>query len=311
VRDGKKIELPSRENDPVRYLSVAHSVPEPLAARFVAAWGLERADSVLAALDTPPPVTVRVNTLKISRDELLARLPDTARKTRFAPNGIVLDSAAALAPLLEDGLCFVQDEASQICVEAAAAAPHMRVLDLCAAPGSKSFGMAINMQNTGSVMSFDLHQNKVSLIKKGAERLGITTLLADAGDARRAHERALGSFDVVLADVPCSGYGVIAKKPDIRYKDITLAAGLPPVQRAILDAAAACVAVGGRLVYSTCTLLPEENSEVVESFLREHAAFSLAPFAVGDCHADGMLTLFPDTHGTDGFFVAVMQRNKD
>ena len=202
----------------------------------------------------------------------------------------------------------MQDEASQICVAALAPLPRERILDLCAAPGSKSFGAALTMENNGTVSSFDLHENKISLIRRGAASLGLTCLTAAAGDARHADPTVLGVFDRVICDVPCSGYGVLAKKPDIRYKDFTTAAGLVPVQAAILENAARLVRQGGVLVYSTCTLLPCENEEQVQGFLKGHPDFVPEPFAVGALQADGMLTLAPDTHGTDGFFIAKLRR---
>ena len=203
----------------------------------------------------------------------------------------------------------MQDEASQIAVAALDARPGMRVIDLCAAPGSKSFGAALDMQNQGELQSFDLHENKISLIRRGAETLGVTVLTAAAADARDADVAVLGSFDRVICDVPCSGFGVLAKKPDIRYKDIDAAAGLLPVQAAILEAAAPLVQEGGVLLYSTCTLLPEENEVQVTAFLQSHGEFSLEPFAVGAISSSGMLTLTPDEHGTDGFFIAKLRKN--
>jgi 16S rRNA (cytosine967-C5)-methyltransferase len=160
------------------------------------------------------------------------------------------------------------------------------------------------MGDKGEIKSFDLHENKISLIRRGAEALGLSCMTAAAGDARAADPKVLGLFDRVICDVPCSGYGVLAKKPDIRYKDFSQAAGLVPIQAAILNNAARLVKDGGTLVYSTCTLLPEENEEQINAFLKAHTDFALSPFEVGDLHADGMLTLAPDTHGTDGFFVA-------
>ena len=183
------------------------------------------------------------------------------------------------------------------------------VVDLCAAPGSKSFGAALDMNNTGEVHSFDLHENKLSLVRRGAETLGITTLHAAQGDARKVSSEVLGRFDRVICDVPCSGFGVLAKKPDIRYKNIDEAGGLVPVQAAILDAAAALVREGGVLVYSTCTLLPAENEEQVTAFLAAHPEFSLTPFTVGGLEVpSGMITLTPDRDGTDGFFIAKLTK---
>ena len=301
-RKGKEIGYPDASKEPLRYLSVRYSVPEALAEGFVRGYGFDRAASILAAFDRAPEVTVRVNTLRRTRAEFVAEFGGEI--TKMSPNGVRFpDMSAVLAPLAA-GDCFVQDEASQICVEALGAKPGERVLDLCAAPGSKSFGAALCMEDCGEVRSFDLHENKISLIKKGAQALGITCLEAGAADAREASAENPGLFDRVICDVPCSGYGVLAKKPDIRYKDFGAAAGLLPVQAAILESAAHCVKPGGVLVYSTCTLLPAENEEQIKAFLGRHGDFVPEPFVVGPLQSDGMLTLAPDTHGTDGFFIA-------
>ena len=306
-RGGKQIAYPDASSEPIRYLSVRYSVPEKTAARFVDVFGRARAEAVLTAFHRHPPVCVRANTLRLTREELISRVWG-AKPAENAPYGVVLPDNAALHALLAEGLCFVQDEASQIAVAALDARPGMRVIDLCAAPGSKSFGAAMDMADQGEVRSFDLHENKLSLIRRGAAALGISCLTAAAADARNADRELLGQFDRVICDVPCSGFGVLAKKPDIRYKSIDEAAGLVPVQAAILNAAAPLVREGGVLLYSTCTLLPEENEWQVEAFLEAHPEFTLAPFTVGEIHSEGMLTLTPDRHGTDGFFIAKLKR---
>ena len=305
VREGKALGLPAREKDLVAYLSVAYSVTPELAETFCRVFGTECAERELAALSRAPDTCVRVNTARITREEWIARFGGTP--TKYAPHGVRFSDGEALHTALSEGLCFVQDEASQICV-AALDARGCSVLDLCAAPGSKSFGAALD--GAARVRSFDLHENKISLIRRGAEQLGIDTLVAAAGDARNAAPQTVGTFDRVLADVPCSGFGVLAKKPDIRYKSGAGVKGLPAIQRDILSSAANCVATGGVLIYSTCTILPEENEEQVTRFLSEHPEFSLMPFDVGELHTEGMLTLTPATYGTDGFFIAKMQKGQ-
>ena len=233
LRDGKALRLPDAADDPVRYLSVSYSVPEALAEAFCKQWGIERAERVLQAFSRTPEVTVHVNTLRHTREEWCAKMGGSP--TKYAPHGVRFSSAEGLREALAAGDCFVQDEASQIAVAALDARAGMRVIDLCAAPGSKSFGAALSMQNSGEVASFDLHANKTSLISRGATALGITCIRVGAADARLADPAVLGEFDRVICDVPCSGYGVLAKKPDIRYKDFSLAAGLVPVQAAILE----------------------------------------------------------------------------
>ncbi|MBE6555643.1 MAG: 16S rRNA (cytosine(967)-C(5))-methyltransferase RsmB [Ruminococcaceae bacterium] len=309
-RGGKQIPLRDRREDPVGYLSVKYSVSSSVAESFLSAFGMTRAESLLTAFSTHVPIGVRVNTLKLTREEFLSRVPDSV-PMKNAPFGVLLKNGALLHELIGEGLCFVQDEASQIAVEALDAVPLMRVLDLCAAPGSKSFGAGLAMRNRGVLRSFDLHANKLSLIRDGAQRLGLSILEAEVGDARLATPATHGLFDRVICDVPCSGLGVLAKKPDIRYKNMQDAAGLLPVQAAILSAAASCVAPGGVLLYSTCTLVPAENEEQVYAFLKEHDDFAKEPFSVGGITSDGMLTLTPDRDGTDGFFMARLRRRQE
>ena len=305
-RKGKAIDLPDPKAEPIRHLSVCYSVPQELAEAFAKAYGFDRAATLLAAFAKQSGVTVRVNTLRRTRAEFVGAFG--GETTDICPNGVRFPDLSAVSEALAAGDCFVQDEASQICVEALGATAGERVLDLCAAPGSKSFGAALCMENKGEVKSFDLHENKISLIRRGAETLGLDCITAAAGDARAADPAVLGEFDRVICDVPCSGYGVLAKKPDIRYKDFSLAAGLVPIQAAILENAARMVKRGGVLVYSTCTLLPAENEERIAAFLAAHGEFALEPFAVGALACDGKITLAPDTHGTDGFFIAKLRK---
>ena len=309
TRESEQIALPNREREPLRYLSIAYSFPLPLCERFVDIYGFERAERVLAAIDRTPPLTIRVNTCRTSVDELSARLLEAGASVSpalHAPHALRLDGGNPTAlPGFDAGDFFVQDEASQICVEAVDAREGMRVLDICACPGSKSFGMAINMNNQGSLTAYDLHQNKLSLIEKGAARLGLTNISVAARDGRAFDPSLEGCADRVLCDVPCSGFGVLAKKPEIRYKDLSELTPLPDIQLAILENACRYVKSGGVLIYSTCTIFPEENEGNVARFLARHAEFTRSDFTVGDLASEnGMLTLTPDEHGTDGFFVA-------
>ena len=175
-----------------------------------------------------------------------------------------------------------------------------RVLDACACPGGKSFSAALDMANDGQIYSFDLHRNKLSLIEKGAEKLGVTIISTEERDARQPKTDLIGRADRVLCDAPCSGLGVIAKKPDIRYKNLDECAKLPEIQYNVLCGAAEYVRADGVLVYSTCTLNPAENENVVSRFLESHAGFELV----------SMKTFFPHKDGCDGFFAAKMIRKK-
>lgn len=302
LRRGKRITLPDREKTPIEYLSVSYSFGKAICARFLSAFGMERTEALLGAFNRSTPLTLRVNTLRTSREALLSRLREAgyaAEPTRESEDGILLPSAPVPSlPGFAQGEFFVQDEASQLCVRALDAKGGMTVLDACACPGSKSFGAAISMQNEGRVIACDLHQNKLSLVESGAARLGISILTTEARDARAEKAEWTQSFDRVLCDVPCSGFGVFAKKPELRYKDPKQSEALPGIQSAILQNASRFLKVGGRLVYSTCTLLPEENGENVAAFLRTHGEFTLLRER----------TLYPDVDGTDGFYYAILQR---
>ena len=309
TREGDDIAWPDRQGSPLDYLSVTYSFPAPLCERFVGIFGLDRAERVLAAIDRTPPLTLRANTCRTSVDELSARLiaaGATVSPALHAPHALRLEGGNPTAlPGFDAGDFFVQDEASQVCVEAVDAHEGMTVLDICACPGSKSFGMALNMKSTGSLTAFDLHKNKLSLIEKGASRLGLTNITTVARDGREFDPALEGIADRVLCDVPCSGFGVLAKKPEIRYKDLAALAPLPDIQLAIVENACRYVKPGGVLVYSTCTLFPEENEDNVARFLSRHPEFTPTDFTVGDLTStNGALTLTPDEHGTDGFFVA-------
>ncbi len=303
IRSGKEIPIPQKETDVIGYLSVKYSFCQALCSTFVEHFGLERTEELFAAFGEQPDLTLRTNTLRISREALVGKIGEQgirALPTTASEVGIRVCDKSPVAELygFGEGLFFVQDEASQLCVKALDAKEGMRVLDACACPGSKSFGAAIDMNNVGEVVSCDLHRNKLSLVESGAARLGISILTTEERDARNTKEEWLGAFDRVFCDVPCSGFGVFAKKPELRYKDPAASAALPDIQLAILKNASSYLKEGGKLVYSTCTLLPEENEENVSRFLAENNNFILIE----------QRTLYPDVDGTDGFFYAAFER---
>ena len=195
-------------------------------------------------------------------------------------------------------------------VMAAAPKSGMRVLDVCAAPGGKSFAAAIAMKDEGEIISCDIHPHKQTLIENGAKRLGLKSIRAVTQNGKERVPEWENAFDVVITDVPCSGLGIIRKKPDIRYKNPKELAQLPQIQRAILENASTYVRSGGTLIYSTCTVLPEENEAVTGDFLARHLDFELESFSlplpVGTCK--GHLTLWPQRLGTDGFYICRMRR---
>ncbi len=305
--------FPPREKKLDRYLSVAYSLPREIVRFFLSRFGEAETERILAAFLSEKGLTLRVNTLKTSRKALLDRLTAeglSACPTENAPAGIRILGGASPRELpgFDAGEFFVQDEASQIAVAALGITPGQRILDLCAAPGGKSFGAAIDAKD-GEVLSLDLHESKTSLIQDGAARLGLSRISVAAADATEEIPALFSQFDCVICDVPCSGLGVLGKKPDMRYADPDRFTALLPTQERILGNAAAYVKRGGILLYSTCTLRPEENDAQVETFLSRHPEFSLEPFTVGGISAEkGTLTLLPSVHGTDGFFIARMRK---
>ena len=306
LRKGE-ISLPRKENT-VKYLSVLYSVGEPLVSKLLSIFEIEEAEKLLSAINEAPATTLRVNTLLIDRASLLQKIPSGV-PTKNAPNGIITQGSIREIYGFEDGFFFVQDEASQICVEALGAKPHDLVMDICACPGSKSFGAAITMKNKGEIYSFDLHENKLSLIASGAKRLNIDIIKTSACDGRKFLPEFEARANKIICDVPCSGFGVLAKKPELRYKNPEESESLPKIQSDILENACRYLKSGGTLIYSTCTILPEENEENIKAFLEKHNDFSLVPWSVGDISAEnGMITLLPHIHKTDGFFIAKLTR---
>ena len=298
------------------YLATRWSHPLWLARRLTEQEGYAETAAFFASNNAPAPVTLQVNTLRTDTAALAAAL----EREGFAPEAhpwlpdcLTLDGAGGLAEsrAFRDGWFYIQDAAAALSVFAANPKPGMRVLDACAAPGGKSFAAARAMESRGEVLACDLHEKKLSRLKKGAERLGFAAIHTRAMDARRPDKELLESFDLVLADVPCSGLGVIRKKPDIREKDPAALAALPEIQLAILLGLADCVRPGGALLYSTCTVLQEENAAVVEAFLCRRSDFSpetpSLPFA-SEASGELGVQLWPQRQGTDGFYFCKLRR---
>ena len=279
--------------------------------------GKDRIEMMLKANNEAPQTIIQVNTLKITAEALKQRLAEENVEAEIHPwmsDCLVLGSTGDLEklPAFRDGLFYVQDPAAKLSVLCAELPDQeIRILDCCAAPGGKSFAAAMATAGKGSITSCDIHEHKVPLIQKGAARLGVEKLTARQQDASENVPQWNDSFDAVIADVPCSGYGIIRKKPDIRYKAIANMAELPQLQLAILKNQARYVKPGGILMYSTCTLVRAENEGVVESFLQENKDYYLEPLplpAVFPKNDSGMLALVPGEYDTDGFFIARMRR---
>ena len=311
AREKDALTYPAREDDPAFYLSVRYSVSRDLCALLLEQFSADECEKLLAAFGEPPKTTLRVNTLRTSREALCEALEKegvAAERTPFSPVGLRVDANVRALTALEKGLCFVQDEASQLAVQALDARPGMTVMDLCACPGGKSVGAALTMENRGAVLSFDLHANKLPLIAENAARLGVAIIRTAAADARVFLPEYENSADRVLVDAPCSGLGVMAKKPDLRYKNADDIARLPEIQLAILENAAHYVRPGGRMVYSTCTLLSRENERIVDAFLAAHPDFAPDDLRLPAFAGQTRVTLLPHIHRTDGFFIAAIKK---
>lgn len=312
LRNNKKIEYPKDEWEK---LSLQNSVPMPLIELFRTSYGDATAKELVGYKETSFYLSLRVNTLKTNAGAISEEL----QKRGYSPalsiygGGVIKCSVpvSQIKDLIDTGLVFVQDESSYICSRVVGAKAGDMVADVCACPGGKTFSMAIEMGNIGKVQSYDLHKSKLSLIEKGAKRLGIDIVSVSEQNAKIFLPENEGAFDKVLCDVPCSGLGVIFKKPDIKYKSIDDICALPSVQYDILKNCSQYVRVGGVLVYSTCTLCKEENEGNVSKFLSENENFEPCDFEIGEVKSqNGTYTFMPHKTGTDGFFVAKMIRKK-
>ncbi len=300
LRDGKRV--PPAGGGRAEQLSVEYSCPAWLVGRWLEAYGDSACLRLLSQSLGRPPLYLRANTLMVSPDRLAELLigEGVSCTAEAEPYGCIAVAGKAPVERLESfrsGLFHVQDRASQLCVDALDPQPGERVLDVCAAPGGKSFTAAERMRDEGELVARDLHPKRAALVRQGAQRLGIECIRASAGDAG-VYDPALGSFDRVLCDVPCSGFGVIRRRPEIKYKNWETVRNLPEIQYKILETSSHYLKAGGRLVYSTCTLLPEENEQTVSRFLGENPGFAL----------ESQRTCTGETADTDGFFISVLKK---
>jgi 16S rRNA (cytosine967-C5)-methyltransferase len=322
LRKKDAIVWPEMAKDPEKAISVLHSHPRWLVERWLDEFGIDETLAICRANNTLPPVALRVNSLKASREQACAALERegmTAQPTVFSPDGIILTSPAARlreTTAFRDGLIRVQDEASQLIARLTDLQPGERLLDLCAGSGGKTLHLAALMENRGNLTAVDHQSEKLRLLREEAGRLGVTIVETQTADALAPPETFRGIFDRVLLDAPCSALGTLRRNPEIRWRlapaDIEKCS---QIQRRLLRSAADCVRPGGRLIYSVCAVTPEENEAVIEDLLNSRTDFSLIkpPIAGGIPHelidAAGFFRTSPHRHGTDGFFTAVLIRN--
>ena len=309
------------QGDVARQISVAYSHPEWLVRQWLKVYGEETTKAICEANNLPPHPSIRVNRLKTTREELLARLREegqVAQPSALSPDGILLAGGnAAQSDWFRQGYCTVQDESSMLVALAVAPQPGMRVLDACAAPGGKTTHLAERMDNRGEIVANDVHPHKRDLIAGTASRLGLTIVKPTVGDALDLPQKNLGSFDRILLDAPCSGFGVIRRKPDLKWnKTAEDVKEIAKLQYQLLAGLSEMLAKDGRLVYSTCTIEPAENQEIVHRFVKEHPEFTIDT-TLGDdlpgaarelVDSSGCLQILPHHFESDGFFIARLKR---
>jgi len=294
-------------------LSVRWSHPLWLTELYMELLHTDEAIRLMQMDNLPPPITLQINTQRTDAAALMAGLSARGlccRPHPSLPDCILLDGGAIRGlPEYERGDFYVQDAAAKMAVIAADPRPGQRILDACAAPGGKTFAAAI-LSGGADITACDIHENKLRRIGDSAKRLGLAHISLRTRDAREFDPEFEESFDLVIADVPCSGLGVIRKKPDIRYKEPEEFKALPAIQTAILRNVSRYVKPGGTLLYSTCTIRPEENSDVCTAFLSESPSFTPDEFVLpdGSKSGGGMLQLWPQRNETDGFFIAKMKK---
>lgn len=294
-------------------LSVLYSVGQPIVALLLQQYPTE-CEAILAASFAKPATEIRPNALKTTQEQLQQTLQQQGVQTQtgFVPGALLaqFQGSPAATKAFREGLYHVQGQASQFAALCLGAQPGQKVVDVCAAPGGKTLTLGYQMQGKGTLIACDAAQNRLSLIETAAARCGLANLTVLHNDASQYNEQLAGA-DCVLCDVPCSGLGILAKKPDIRYKPMQDVQSLHRLQAEILATSARYVNRGGRLVYSTCTIDPRENQAIVQNFLENHSDFRLIPAFMrpdGVKNDAEMLTFLPGMAGFDGFFVATMER---
>ena len=296
-------DLPSREKDELRYLSLAYAMPKDKVRIFVSEFGIERTESILKSYQKRPHFCLRVNTLKTTRNSLLQSFNEagiSALPSPLSPDGIRVTGVTnpTRLPLFDQGYFFVQDESSQLALRALAPHADTRLLDSCAGLGGKTFSAAAIMEGRGIVFASDIHDGKIGVLSNQASLLGLKNINFCCHDATLPFPQEWGTFDYVLCDVPCSGLGVIRRKPDLRHRPLDSQDELISLQRAILATASECLKDGGSLLYSTCTVTREENRKNIDFFLENHPDFFL--------ESDRLF--MPDTDDCDGFYYAILKK---
>jgi 16S rRNA (cytosine967-C5)-methyltransferase len=328
LRQPEKVSIPS-DLPAVKRIALAYSHPEWMVKEWVQRFGEAEAEEMCAANNMPPVLSLRANALRVTRDELISQIEKqiadaNVKPSMIAPEGVIASDVGNIAelPAYTSGSCTVQDESSMLVARALAPESGMKALDMCAAPGGKTTHIAELMRNKGEITALDVHPHKIQLIEANAFRLGISIIKSRQGDARTADELLAGqTFDRILVDAPCTGLGVIRRKPDIKWhKWQEDAQAISDIQYDILCTAARLLSEDGKMVYSTCTVQPEENEMLIRRFLAEHPEWELdaslaqdMPEALREKYttlAEGYMQILPHHFHTDGFFISRLKRKQ-
>lgn len=306
-----------KTKDDVDYLSIKYSYDKWMIRNWMIHFGKEFTEELLEANNERPNIYLRTNTLKITRDELIKKLEKQnikAEKVNVVEEAIKVEHLKDIEnnSLYKEGLFTVQDVSSMLVGKVMNPKENSLVLDVCSAPGGKTTHMATLMNNTGQVVSRDIYDHKLKLIKAASKRLGLTNVDVEEFDGMKLDRESIAKFDYVLADVPCSGLGIIRRKPEIKYKEKEEFRQLPPIQKKILENASKYVKVGGTLIYSTCTIQDSENIDVVNEFLQKNKNFELVPIKEVNVDLEnqekGYMKIYPNVHNMDGFFISKLIR---
>ena len=297
--------LPARDEDEVKYLSIKYSYAPWIIELWLKYYSMSFVEQLLEAGNQTPPLTVRANWLKIRKEDLKKAFRERGFEVedgKLAQNALNVKGSKVLnSELYRYGLFTPQDESSMLVSEKIGVKQGDLVMDVCAAPGGKTTAIAERMNNTGKIIASDIYRRKLDLVDKEAKRLGITNIETRSWDATRVDSTMVKKADKVLVDAPCSGLGVVRRKPEIKYRELSEDIMMMPKKQAdILSASSSYVKPGGTLVYSTCTINPEENEKIIDQFLKRNRDFEKVERTL----------LLPNVNGTDGFFICVMKRDE-
>jgi 16S rRNA (cytosine967-C5)-methyltransferase len=307
------------KKDTVEYLSTKYSYNPWIIKNWTKNFGKEFTEELLESNSEKPSIYLRTNTLKITRDELIKKLQEQGLKcseVSLIPEAIKVENLKNIEnnDLFRKGYFTIQDISSMIVGHVLNPKDNSLILDVCSAPGGKTTHVATLMNNTGKVVSRDIFSHKLKLINNTVNRLGLTNVEIQEFDASKVDEKSIDRFDYVVADVPCSGLGIIRRKPEIKYKEKDELISLPNIQNVILENASKYVKIGGTLVYSTCTIEDRENIDIVKDFLKNNNNFELEPIENIkidlDNQQEGYIKIYPNIHGMDGFFIAKLKRTR-